>query len=213
MKNRTFIIIMTILGFIIIGSCALGVYSYHEMSQMDENAKMQTYITNLTGADLAKQKAEDEAELLRIEKERELALAEEEKRCIERENATKEKESESMNEGNETYDDRSNYSSSRDDSWMNGHWLIEVSGIGTMNYYIDTDRMRIKVYTTLYSEGRPHLDYNGSFTISEGDGNYRGYRVISYRDPSVSGVVYKQLADPNRKLLYDENSGYFRKMQ
>ena len=81
--DSTFIIIMTILGIIIIGSCALGVYSYHEMSQMDENAKMQTYITNLTGADLAKQKAEDEAELLRIEKERELALAEEEKRCIE----------------------------------------------------------------------------------------------------------------------------------
>ena len=111
MKNRTFIIIMTILGFIIIGSCALGIYSYHEMSQMDENAKMQTYITNLTGADLAKQKAEDEAELLRIEKERELALAEEEKKCIERENATKEKESEAMDEGNEAYDDRPNYSS------------------------------------------------------------------------------------------------------
>ena len=111
MKNRTFIIIMTILGFIIIGSCALGIYSYHEMSQMDENAKMQTYITNLTGADLAKQKAEDEAELLRIEKERELALAEEEKKCIERENATKEKESEAMDEGNETYENSSNYSS------------------------------------------------------------------------------------------------------
>lgn len=106
MENRKFIIIMAILGFIIIGSCALGVYSYNEMSQMDENVKMQTYIINITAADLTKQKAEDEAELLRIEKERELALAEEEKKCIEREKATKEKESETTNLENETYDNR-----------------------------------------------------------------------------------------------------------
>lgn len=100
-----------------------------------------------------------------------------------------------------------------DDSWMDGHWNIHIAGVGSMNYYIDTDGMWIKVYTTLYSTMRPSLDYSRPFTISNGEGRYSRFKVITYRDPKIGGVAFTQLADPNKGLLYDENAGYFRKMR
>lgn len=93
-------------------------------------------------------------------------------------------------------------------SWMNGHWNMRTQ-VGTVNLYIDANNKKIKVYSTLYSDGRPELMYNGSYRIHNGSdygSRYGGYKAIKFGDTVI-------FADPNAcKLCDGPGSGYYQKM-
>ena len=106
----------------------------------------------------------------------------------------------------ENYSSTSSYSSestqnqSVDNSWMDGHWRFRTQ-YGVSNLYIDTKNKKIKMYTTLYSDGQPNLDYSGTYILyndaSSAYGNaYRGYKALSF-----GGTVI--FADPDVCKLCD----------
>lgn len=100
-----------------------------------------------------------------------------------------------------------------DYSWMMGQWQYR-SDIGVTNIYISVSR--IKIYTTLYYNGRPTLDYNGPYTIKDDEGEYRksgrpmkGWKVLEY---GSRGYITYISIDPTQRLLYAEEGRPFRKV-
>lgn len=82
-------------------------------------------------------------------------------------------------------------------SWLEGHRSL-IIGNYSAHLYFDSDRQWVKYYIrSIYDNSYPRPEYEGKYTIDDGVGNFRGYKVIRFDDTFV-------LANPETGIVYDE---------
>lgn len=91
-------------------------------------------------------------------------------------------------------------------SWLEGHWLLINPTYGyAPNLYFSTDRQRVKYHLIKIGDISYHRpDYDGPYTIDDGEGRYSGYKVIHFGDTFI-------LANPETGRLYDGDGNPFEK--
>lgn len=82
-------------------------------------------------------------------------------------------------------------------SWLQGQWRY-TSQYGTVNVYITGSK--IKVYYGM------QLDYNGSYSITQGSGKYAGYTVLKYPGSFI-------ILNSQNQRLYAEDGVAFNKVK